>query len=317
MSVKSLSEITTNLTSALRKATRWSWVGWTAVKLVFIVGAAAIAAVAQFLVSSSPLSPWQIVGIVASIVAGIGGVIITIKEQDPSTQIAAANEALEAARSLKAELADSLSVFDGVQEQVSRLIALYVAMKAMRSLIEVSHGVTQTDVKLVENLLRSADRSLRIAMDFRLAEHWTLTVYRADWSHAEARKVLVPVATDRSMPCSSVARQWPEGVGPGGICLATGLEVCVPDSELETSAAMMEVGDMKRDHDRARYRSIFAAPVVLEETSRPWGVVIATSERPNHFEVGGDIGVRNSEAVVALASMVALAVTVHGVAKTH
>jgi len=67
--------------------------------------------------------------------------------------------------------------------------------------------------------------------------------------------------------------------------------------------------DMSKPEDADRYKSIAAVPVLLAPNQEPWGVVVGTSDRPNHFSVGPDRpGVQTVEAVRALAGMVGLTV---------
>jgi hypothetical protein len=67
---------------------------------------------------------------------------------------------------------------------------------------------------------------------------------------------------------------------------------------------------MAKANDRARYRSLAAIPVIsgTDPAVRPWGVVVATSDRPNHFHADHMTGIRTIEGARALAGMVGVVI---------
>jgi GAF domain-containing protein len=147
-------------------------------------------------------------------------------------------------------------------------------------------------------------------MGFEQADRWTICVFYGDIDQREGRRVLRCVAHARAIECDiSEARTWPEGVGVGGVAYANAREVIVPDLVDEAMGTVFDLGDRKRSYDEERYRSLAAVPILVDRGEKPWGVVIATNDRPHHFNVEGT-GVRTVEAVRALAGMVALAVSV-------
>jgi hypothetical protein len=125
---------------------------------------------------------------------------------------------------------------------------------------------------------------------------------------AFGRRASAP-AVSRSIDCEiDAARVWPEGVGAGGVALSRGQEVLVPDLQAPELGTLHQIGDLRREHDAMRYRSIAAVPILVAREKLPWGVVVATSDRAGHFGIDQGTGVRTAEASRALAGMVALGV---------
>ena len=294
------------------------------VKLVLIVGGSALAGAAQFMTApAGPLPAWNIAGIFAVIAAGIGGLYMAFIDQDASAELEAAREAVEKAREFREAASDAVLAFEANSNALTRVSHLYTAMLEMRSAVEQSFSVAPDDKSAVDILLRASERSLKVAADFQMAEHWTLAIFRTETT-AEGRRQLKCIATVRSLACDlSDARVWPEGVGAGGIALARGTEVIVPDLTDPALGTIHELTpDHKREHDAVRYRSIAAVPVceAIGPEKQVWGVVVATSDRACHFVPHDREGAQTTEAVRALASMVELTIAVRrGVTagKTH
>lgn len=309
-----LPALSAQLTDLIRRKVATQAVAWMLLKLILIVGASCLAAIAQFadVARFSDLSQWQVIGICAAAAAGLGGILVTIRERDGAHELSVAQTGLEAARSLKVELSSALNEYESQAGLLERVVSLYLSIRSMRSVLETAQGVGLSDVKLIQNILTSAKRSLLIALDFRMKEHWTIAVYRAEVDAVSGRNFLRCVATERSVKCDiNSARTWFEGTVPAGVCLAVGREIAIPDTHAEDMSSMMDLGAVAKVSDRSLYRSMFAAPILVHGTPRPWGVVMATSSRPYHFDCGGPEGVRTAEAVRCLADMVALGLALH------
>ena len=291
-----------------RASTQWS--ASLAIKIVLIVGGSGLAGLAQFLAipAGQHISTWGAVGVVAVIAAALGGLYVAIVDKDASKELALAHDAVEQARAFEEALDESLELFENESTSLSRAIELYQSMFAMRGAIEHIVSSSLDDEKLCQKLIDVAERSLQVALDFHLNEHWTLTIYKAEKDQS-GRRYLHAKATTRSVKCAiEDARRLPEGVGVAGICLAKAEEVIVPDMSASRVGNMHELGSDGLPHDATRYRSLAAAPVLVGNSKEPWGVVCATSDRTNHFKPDGVPGVRTDEAIRALAGMVALAV---------
>lgn len=309
-----LPDVSRRLIGAVQSKVSLSSLAWLLVKVIFIILASCIAAVAQFadVERFSDLSQWQIVGIAAAIAAGLGGLIVTVRERDSGSELGLAQEALDAARAVRSELTASLSDFEDQSRHLRRVVSLYLAIRSMRSVLESSAAANRSDVDLIRTLLQYSARSLKIALDFRLDEHWTIAVYRSEKNDTEDRRYLRCIAHTRSLECDiKSARLWPEGSVPAGVSLALKVEIAVPDTADANFSSMMELGKLAKTDDATRYRSMFAAPILVDGDDRAWGVVMATSSRPYHFDCGGQDGVRTAEAVRTLADMIALGLAVH------
>lgn len=230
--------------------------------------------------------------------------------------IDAAREATDAAKEKERELQlrfapieDQLSELEGT---LKRSIELYNAMRSMRDAVDAIVQVNPKRIDLettLDGLLAAAERPLKIASGFQLDQHWTLSVYVAEPDPEQGRMLLRCCAHARSVPCKKEeARKWPEGVGIGGICYATGAEVVIPDLADEDRGNQYQAASMTRPHDADRYRSLAAVPIVVEVGARPWGVIVASSDTPGHFRKFDPLGMHYIEAARALSTMVALVI---------
>lgn len=281
------------------------------VKIVFVAFFSAVAGVAQFLQFPSTGATFpQILGIIASMIVAVGGIFVLVTEQDASSHLALAHEALEAARDAEAKY----EVIDELQYEADLLIELYQAMSVMRGAIERVAFLSSPDENdVITNLLTAAGRSLAIAMDFQQADQWTIGVYKAVPDPKEVnRSLLKCVAHKRAIECEVTdARVWKEGTGIMGVAFANGDEIIIPDLQAEGMAAVFgAAGNESRIYDNDRYRSMVAVPIKVDGLDKPWGVVTATNDRVGHFSTKVPTGVRPEEGARALAGMVALAVAV-------
>lgn len=165
-----------------------------------------------------------------------------------------------------------------------------------------------TDV--VQTFLKLTDRLLPVALGFAQADQWTICVYRAVPNHG-GRDKLVCTAHNRAIMCDiAEARVWEEGVGVAGISFANRQEVIVPNMHAAGLGSVFNIAAGARGYDAERYRSMAVVPVKVDGQQKPWGVVIATNDRFDHFTLDKDVGLQTAEAVRAVAGMVALAVAV-------
>jgi hypothetical protein len=230
-------------------------------------------------------------------------------DRDPTNDLDLAKRAWRASRELDSALDDAIVEFDRQETALSRAIHLYSAMKDMIGVQEESILLNTSADDAIEKLIDVADRSLRLAADFKMAEHWTLSICKTEPS-SNGRRQLRCIATRRSMKCDlSDARVWPEGIGAAGIALSKAEEVVVPDLADPALGTLHKIpGDLTRNHDDGRYRSIIADPILIGPETEPWGVVIATSDRPNHFSAKGDPGIQAAEAIRCLTRQIELAI---------
>jgi hypothetical protein len=250
------------------------------------------------------------VGIGASIIVLLCGVLLLTLEKDSSQELELARRAVEEARSVKlaADTAlDEISEYEIFQRRANEL---YLAMKSMKDAVENSLLLPErTNAEIIESILDAASRSLKIACGFQLENHYTFVVYEARCTTQAGREQwhLHPVAGDRSIKCDlKNARIWPMGVGVGGYCFSSGMEVVVPDMNAPNLGSGFAY-PRKPDDDRL-YRSIASVPIRVGAGNEIWGVVVATSDSPHHFSLDNDPGVQTVEGVRAFAGMVALAI---------
>lgn len=281
------------------------------IKVGLVIGGSALAGIAHFQIEGAGFTAWQIVGIAGAVAVAFGGVYLVIAEAgDPAKELETARKALEAAREQEYELEWFNRSQEEYDKMMTRAIELYRAMDQMRSVVQKAVANPNLDeTGTIRAMLEASERSLKIASGFELTEHWTLGVYKAEDDATSERTLLVCVAHLRSIPCDiSAARKWPEGVGAAGAAYAIGGEVIVPDLQAtEIGNRFGTSGATASPDDETRYRSIVAVPVMMAASARPWGTVVATSDRTNHFLAEERPSIRTFEATRALAGMVELA----------
>jgi hypothetical protein len=310
-----LAELATEISGFISARAKRFFYASNFVKIVLVIGGSVVAGVAHFC-DGEKLTAINIVGICASIVVGIGGIFLFISDRDTSLDLDAARRAIEKASEKQLVLdQEESTAFEQEREYEStlnRAIELYAAMDQMRTVVHSVLGAPGVDeTAAIDSLLQVSSRSLTIASGFMLNEHWTIGVYKAETSAASPRIMLRCVAHLRSIPCNiAQARLWPEGVGVGGAAYASGVEIVVPDVLSEEIGNRYDISTMAKANDRARYRSLAAIPVIsgTDPVVRPWGVVVATSDRPNHFHADHMTGIRTIEGARALAGMVGVVI---------
>jgi hypothetical protein len=283
------------------------------VKLGLITVGAAVATITQSIdlaKANHELSGVTIAGIAATALVAIGGFFVYLTEQDISETLEDARHALEQARQFEQEKTDFEANTAWLSNEVTRGLELYNSMDVMRGAIEQSLDLPDVSVTgIVHTCLTAAKNSLLVAFDFSIGDTWTICIYMAKRDKESGKVVLHCVAHDRSIQCDLAdARVWQEGIGAVGIAFSTGNEIVIPDMTAPELGTTFNLKGNSRDHDRQRYRSMIAVPIVVGSDTIPWGVAVATSNRAGHFYVEHQDGVSTSEPIRAVAAMTALAV---------
>jgi hypothetical protein len=302
---------------------RWSRSASMAKYLIILF--AAVSGCAQFshLYSNGQpdLANW--IGMVASVMGLVAGVLILEAEPDNASILANARRAIDEAekaqqeadrlkQGTKEEAARQQEVLRHTEANVERLIHLFTAVDAMHSLIEqmVIHGQGSDEIENIRRMMETAERSIVLAHSFETRQEYTVCVFRAEPDQKSGKTVLQLKAHARAIKCDlDKARSWREGVGVAGAAYSRGNEIVVADLEAPQLRTLYRLPETRPD-DVTRYRSIIAVPVWTDGESPndgtpPWGVITATTDQPDHFRYEDR---RNSDATRALASMVGFAV---------
>jgi hypothetical protein len=283
------------------------------VKLALITIGAAAAAIAEAIElarTNHEVSSWTIAGIAASGLVALGGVFVYLTEQDVSETLEDARAALEAARGFEQEKKDFEMNMAWLSNEVTRGLELYNSIDVMRGAIEQSLDLPDPSVaSIIDTGLLAARNSLLVAFGFDIKDTWTICIYEACRDAESGKMVLKCIAHDRTVRCSiAEARVWPEGIGVAGIAYSTASEKIIPDMSDPALGTAFQLKTNVRDYDLQRYRSIIAVPIMVGSNKIPWGVAVATSDRPHHFYIEPADGVPTSEPIRAIAAMAALAV---------
>lgn len=277
-------------------------------KAFVVAGGAFVAGVAQFVSWEPGKSPTsaEVVGICATVVVLIGAILTLINDDDAGTHLALAHKAIEEARQAKAQ---TLGI-GAFLSDLDRMVELYQAVGIMRSVLEqASLGSVGDEDAIIRSILKVAGRSLAIAAGFKQTDQWTLCAYRAHPSTDPSKRELRCVDHLRAIECDvGAARRWPEGIGVAGICLSNAREIIVDDLSADSLRSVFQPTGMVQAHDDDRYRSMIAAPILVQGVPGAWGVICATNDQVGHFNHNDDHGLKHEEAIRALAGFVALAV---------
>lgn len=264
-----------------------------------------------------PPSPWAIIALIGIALSTIGTIYVRLTS-DSSDHLEKAFESLQKMEE-QVELADEISeAADYYFSRSTQLSALYLAFNNARSVFEkaVSDGHDDEHIVL-GTALGLVRKDLRTALGFEMEDTWTLVVYQKIVDPNDGCTYLECVAHDRSVDCEiSKARRWREGVGVAGMALAKGDEVVAPDITHPAAVSLFSLnGDVLKAEDRKLYRSMFAVPIRVGNDEHPWGVVLASSDQPQHFlpaETSGDTGASayRAEALRALSGIAALCIAI-------
>lgn len=281
------------------------------VALITLGAAAAATGLAVDLATANgEWSFWTIGGIAGTVLVAIGGVYVLITERDVSETLDAAREAVEKAREFEEEKNEFETNINLLNKEVRRGLELYNSIDVMRGFIEQSLGLPHVSVAgIIQNFLIGAQSSLHVAFNFEVGETWTVCIYEAQSDRESGKVILRCVAHDRTFQCElTEARIWQEGNGVVGVAYSKANEIVIPDMYAPELGTTFDLGKNARNHDRQRYHSMIAVPIMVGSNKIPWGVAVATSNQAHHFHDEPVDGVSTSEPIRAIAAMAALAV---------
>ena len=283
-----------------------------AVRFGLIYGGALISALAAVFAQGWqwPLTDLQVIGVVGAALVCLGGFFLIYIEESPEA-LHQAQIAIRDAEDFRDEYEEVAQFAKGYERASRRLTALYLAYSASRGVLERAATTGLTDeIQIIRSCLAAMKRDLRISLGFELSHTWTICVYITETPETGQPSYLRCIAHDRTFDCDiTKARLWREGVGVGGMTLARNSEVVAPDTLAPEAGSLFTLDDVNVSAlDRDRYRSLIGVPVQVGAGTRPYGVVIVTSDQPEHFGSDEVEGVAPEEGARALAGVVALAV---------
>lgn len=295
------------------RASRAKWIG-KFVQIALVISGSTIIGICAHGAGSFTWPPqiWVVGTWCGVALVAIGSIALTLYN-DTSDHLDKAREAISLAEERADVLQDMIDDGQFLEDSVEKLRSLYMIHSATRHFIERTlTGDHANESEVIEAVLKAARHDLRVALGFEINDTWTIVVYRSE-RRGDGYRYLKCVAHDRSVDCDiSAAREWREGIGVGGMALLKDDEVAAPDITHESARSLFRLTNGTfREQDLVRYRSLLAVPVNVGNDGEPWGVVLATSNRPNHFRAAmvgrGDEAAPN-EAISAFAGIVALAV---------
>lgn len=279
-------------------------------RVFFWTGAAAIAGICQYTTWPETGNPTtsQVVGIAATLVVFLFAVASIFGDKDVTDEVSSALKAQASAEASREELEETRRLWPDIE----RLVALFQVQSLFRDHAETAAATRMTDeAKLTSTMLTLVKRQLPAAAGLDYADMWTICLYRADQIAGDCRFELRAVEHLRAIECDlKDARIWPEGQGVAGLALSTASEILIEDLQSGPARAIFKSSGTERDYDDERYRSIVAVPIYVQGASRPWGVVTGTSSRVGHFNHAHEDGLKNVDAIRAVARYSALLVAI-------
>ncbi len=279
-----------------------------------LVGAL-VAGACQFIKLDEQYMPWvQAAGIFGALLAFIGGFWINRADRHASEALQVADQALERAQLIEANAErvrrQAQQEFGVLRSQFERTRQLTGLTNILREGIEkaITQLPTQNIKTDIDKLLRGVNRAILGSLGCKAGERWTLTIYR------EEDGVLVDMAVATVDLVAQLVpvpvRNWRVGHGFAGAAYDRDREIVLADAQTPSVLAMLNVPEgMLRTDDAIKYRSVAAVPIRVAGLEKPWGVVIATSDKPGRFDPSDNTeGALSAEAIRIFAGMLALLV---------
>ncbi len=140
--------------------------------------------------------------------------------------------------------------------------------------------------KAIHDLASPLDLEGEFIFNIGPSESWSFAVYL----YSTNRDLLVPVwrrkAKNHKSPRSDLGREWARGEGHVGKAFVDQRMIITGDAQHPDAEPFSAVPTSKeRPYDRAVYRSFASVPIgpLLTSDGRPYGVLVATSDRVGRF----------------------------------
>lgn len=289
-------------------------------KVILVVVGAALAGCGQF--APEPyVAIGRVVGVAGVFLAFVGGFWSFVVDDSAANLMSEAQTAIEEATAMSAELTSLKREIEREREQfneerldyednVEVISQLYTTSAALREFVE--NEVVRYDGnigKTMQKLLDMVARQIHELLAFNGGEHWTLSVFQA-FPSSEAGNVLKHIAGQRADRNDEVKehRSWGPGEGAVGHCFQLERELIIKDTQDREAASLFHIpAHLMHPDDAQKYVSFAAVPIKVHSFAKPWGVLIASSDRPNRFLTDGSgNGDIQTEPLRMLAGMIAL-----------
>lgn len=288
-----------------------------AVKVFTAIGAFVFACVEAWGIGTSDSAPpfLTILAIVAASMVTSGALLLAILDADTFKFMGVARDATKIAATIQSEATAQLQQHELLTEEAIRMLGEIESGIIWREAIEQAASTISTTGVSIDNLLvtifSALEWSMPIAMGFAMTDHWVVGVYRLE-QNEDGREYLRLVAHRRAIDCDiQEARKWAVGEGVAGAAFDRDIEIFEPNMNDPYMAQSYPMGeDLVREYDSDRYISLGAVPIRVNDDERPWGVLVASIDRENYFNLEDHAGFSPNIVLGNLAQWVALAVSV-------
>lgn len=249
--------------------------------------------------------------VTALVCGGIVGLMDRRKleiSQEASDAHEKADEAIEIANSLIEQLEAAQPAFEAFdRKRRERLTAIQLMIEVMEASL-----LTKSDVVLTaETLLSRAIQSIRAAVEYKGGDFFTVTIFQktSDGGPEEMRRIAAQW-TDPGL-AKKGGRSWKIGKGYTGVawqkaCTNAAGDVVIGDTSDDAVRSQHPV-DHPDESRESLYRSVAAIPILINSGNEVWGVVTATTDRPNVFVRDKEnIKIQNVEMIRDIARVAAL-----------
>lgn len=262
-------------------------------KLVLVVGGAFLASAGQFFPDPPPGQPdlGKIVGWAGVILALVGSIWSMRMERSEPDNLIKAHEAIDLAKNAQVEIVAKNETIEELEAELGQTANLYFTSTTLREYVETQIAARDPDIaKSIQGMVSLVSRSLRELMNVNGGEYWTLAIYKhVPVTGGEGN--LTYLAGERSEPKDEPRkhRDWAVGEGVAGHCYKIGRELIIEDvTDRDTAGWIYISPENQQGDDRRKYVSFAAIPVNVPHLSRPWGVIVATSDEQMRFQTDGD-----------------------------
>ena len=284
-------------------------------RLVAVIGGvigALVAAISRAIAGDLGLG----IAVSGAVMAAVCGIMIALMDrkklelsQEATDAHANGDQALDLAGSLADQLEATQAAVEGFDRKRRERLT---AIQRMIEVVEASLVTNSGNVpKTAEGMLRNAVQSIRSAVEYKGVDFFTITIFQKVAGSGE--EVMRRIAAEWTNPELALkgGRSWKLGSGYTGMAWQNALHNPNGDVVIgDTAEPLIRTQYPVDPYDPEReclYRSVAAIPILVDSGNEVWGVVTATTDRPNVFVRDREnIKVQNVEMVRDIARIAAL-----------
>ncbi len=297
------------LIEKLRSASRWQ----KAIKVILVIGGAAISAFGGALgVSILPTTGGEFTALkgvlvtIGLVMSAVGGLLIVLVTEDSSDLLHKAKTYIRMAKHYVVERKDLLQLDDKRRALLDMQEGIYEACEQIPATAPIN--------VLVETILRVASVNLTASIGFDHGERWAFSIFQKTGVGDDERMERIAVQWANRFGETKAARSWKRQQGFTGWAWHDNQELVVADArDSQWGGKYFYQQGNQPVEDRDLYVSAAAIPIKIGANDEIWGIITATSDKPDRFRRNPqDVRSQNVETVRVLARLIASQVALQG-----